>query len=653
METAQLQYFLVACQMRSQAHAAKVLGISPSTLSQSINDLERELGLELFARHAAGHHATAQARLIYQTIEAAVRRLSVAERYLRLSGDLLPSVFRVRSSLRFALGRISKAALAAAVAVERDHPSTFVDVQFSSPMSALPDVLSVTPADGEGADLEIDYAVAGAPAAADILLRDPRVAGAPAAADILLRDPRVAGAPAAADILLRDPWVAVVHPQADGSDAVVNASDYLLPDLPDTLIAAAHALCESMGLPPPHPTGTDAGSLADLALAAEHTCLLMPQSMVSDRVLQDGLLVRPLTEAPPNFLLARATRAHPVLARYLAELKTALGTEGTTTLHHARLTVRQLKYLIAVLDELNLTAAAKVLNISQPAVSAQLHKLERLVGRELFHRRRPGLMRAPGIGMASPMLGEAMAAVKKVGSRSKDISLHRRDRLSVGIIPFAEGNGRVVTAFGELVREWRRSNPAQQLQILVAPSTVLHLWVKTRQVDIALVEDVDPRFPRLDLRSRDRLVLVTGSASTLRLKDTTSLREAADFPLVLPSRRFGLRAMIDRAATSARVRLSPDLISDSPVLTLSLIETGEFATIMPYETIRKHVLRGEVTISTICDPSIWRELSIIYSSDLSLSDSARGFIARFRTILSESRGTDLLEDETDTAPIAP
>jgi len=223
----------------------------------------------------------------------------------------------------------------------------------------------------------------------------------------------------------------------------------------------------------------------------------------------------------------------------------------------------------------------------------------------------------------------------------------------VGIIPFAEGNGRVVKGFGELVREWRRSNPAQELQILVAPSTVLHLWVKTRQVDIALVEDVDPRFPRLDLHSRDQLVLVTGSASTLRLKDTTSLREAADLPLVLPSRRFGLRAMIDRAATSARVRLAPDLISDSLVLTLSLIETGEFATIMPYETIRKHVLRGEVIISTISDPAIWRQLSIIYSSDLSLSDSARSFIARFRTILSESRATDRLEGETDTAPIAP
>jgi LysR family transcriptional regulator, nitrogen assimilation regulatory protein len=621
METAQLQYFLVACQMQSQAHAAKALGISPSTLSQSINDLERELGLELFTRHAGGHHATAQARLIYQTVEAAVRRLSAAERYLRLSGDLLPSVFRVRSSLRFSLGRLSKAALAAAVALERDHPSTFVDVQFSSPISALPDVLPMTSADGEGADLEIDYAVT--------------------------------GAPAAADILLRDPWVAVVHPQADRFDAVLSASDYVLPDLPDALIAAAHALCESMGLPPPHPSGTDAGSLADLVLATEQSCLLMPQSMVSDRIVQDGLVVRPLTEAPPNFLLARAARAHPVLARYLAELKTALDTEAATTLHHARLTVRQLKYLIAVLDELNLTAAAKLLNISQPAVSAQLHKLERLVGRELFHRGRPGLVRAPGVGMASPMLGEAMAAVKQVGSRSKDISLHRRDRLSVGIIPFAEGNGRVVKGFGELVREWRRSNPAQELQILVAPSTVLHLWVKTRQVDIALVEDVDPRFPRLDLHSRDQLVLVTGSASTLRLKDTTSLREAADLPLVLPSRRFGLRAMIDRAATSARVRLAPDLISDSLVLTLSLIETGEFATIMPYETIRKHVLRGEVIISTISDPAIWRQLSIIYSSDLSLSDSARSFIARFRTILSESRATDRLEGETDTAPIAP
>ena len=622
MEAAQLQYFLVACQTQSQAHAAKVLGISPSSLSQAINDLERELGLDLFTRHAIGHHATAQARLIYQSVEAAVRRLSVAERYLGLSDDLQPSVFRIRSSLRFALGRMSRAALAAAVAVERDHPSTFIDVQFSSPVSVLPNVLPVTSGDGETTDLEIDYAVG--------------------------------DRPAAGDIMLRDPWVAVIHPQANragagGADgAVLSASDYFLPDLPETLVSAASALCESMGLPPPHPTGTDAGSLADLVLAAGRNCLLMPQSMVSDRIGQDGLIVRPLVDAPPNFLVARTARPHPVLARYVVELKTALATADVATLHHAQLTVRQLRYLITVLDELNLTAAAKVLNITQPAVSAQLHKIERLVGRELFHRGRTGLVPVPGIQKASPMLGAAMAAVEKVSARAKDISLHRRDRLSVGIIPFAEGNGRVVKGFGELVRERRRTNPAQDLQILVAPSTVLHLWVKTRQVDIALVEDVDPRFPRLDLHSRDQLVLVTGAASTLRFKDTTSLRDAAELPLVLPSRRFGLRAMIDRAAASAHVRLSPDLISDSLVLTLSLIETGEFATIMPYETIRENVLRGEVMISTIRDPAIWRQLSIIYSSDLSLSESARNFIARFRTILSESRATDDLAPAGET-----
>jgi DNA-binding transcriptional LysR family regulator len=36
----------VACQTQSRAHAAKALGISQSTLSQLINDRERELGLD-------------------------------------------------------------------------------------------------------------------------------------------------------------------------------------------------------------------------------------------------------------------------------------------------------------------------------------------------------------------------------------------------------------------------------------------------------------------------------------------------------------------------------------------------------------------------------------------------------------------------------
>lgn len=60
--------------------------------------------------------------------------------------------------------------------------------------------------------------------------------------------------------------------------------------------------------------------------------------------------------------------------------------------------LRQLEYLVAVAAEANFTKAAKRLHVAQPAVSAQIQKLERELGRRARRcvpsrvaRSRPGL----------------------------------------------------------------------------------------------------------------------------------------------------------------------------------------------------------------------------------------------------------------------
>ena len=57
--------------------------------------------------------------------------------------------------------------------------------------------------------------------------------------------------------------------------------------------------------------------------------------------------------------------------------------------------LRQLSYFVAVAEEGRFTRAAEREHLAQPAVSAQVARLERELGEQLFHRERPAATLTP------------------------------------------------------------------------------------------------------------------------------------------------------------------------------------------------------------------------------------------------------------------
>jgi DNA-binding transcriptional LysR family regulator len=123
-------------------------------------------------------------------------------------------------------------------------------------------------------------------------------------------------------------------------------------------------------------------------------------------------------------------------------------------------TLRQLEYLIKIVDEGSFTRAAELLHVTQPALSHQIRALERAVGGPLLERL-PRAVRLTPMGRA--MLPHARAALadtqractaaRQVGGLdSGELHLATLYSISLGVLPPA-------------LRAWRRSHPEVHIRL--------------------------------------------------------------------------------------------------------------------------------------------------------------------------------------------
>ncbi|WP_329256713.1 LysR substrate-binding domain-containing protein [Streptomyces sp. NBC_01478] len=100
----------------------------------------------------------------------------------------------------------------------------------------------------------------------------------------------------------------------------------------------------------------------------------------------------------------------------------------TTDVH-----VRDLRYFVAVAEELHFTRAAERLYVSQPALSKQIRALERQLGTELFRRDRQGVALTAAGAALLPYAERVLAVWAEGASALAEVGAAERGTLVVGM----------------------------------------------------------------------------------------------------------------------------------------------------------------------------------------------------------------------------
>src|SRR5262249_15634328 len=95
----------------------------------------------------------------------------------------------------------------------------------------------------------------------------------------------------------------------------------------------------------------------------------------------------------------------------------------------------QVRYFLAVANTLNFTRAAEMCNVTQPALTKGVQRLEHELGGEVIYRERQ-LPRLTDLGRAVlPMLELALASIESVGRRARQFQQKEVAPLAIGLAP--------------------------------------------------------------------------------------------------------------------------------------------------------------------------------------------------------------------------
>lgn len=214
--------------------------------------------------------------------------------------------------------------------------------------------------------------------------------------------------------------------------------------------------------------------------------------------------------------------------------------------------LRQVEIFAAVIEHGTLTGAARVLGITQPAVSAALSRLERTVGFDLFRREGRNVVPTTEASLLNAEAMLALAGVAQLDDAAAAIGAAARGSLTVATNP-SPG----VAWLPRIAAAFRRERPDVTLTLLNRSSREVRDLLAARAFDLGIAE---PPF-----HADDKVVHRYRFATVMALRRdhplahhavlTPALLDGADLIGMLPGHMTTPRLAETFQASGARLRL--------------------------------------------------------------------------------------------------
>jgi DNA-binding transcriptional LysR family regulator len=255
-----------------------------------------------------------------------------------------------------------------------------------------------------------------------------------------------------------------------------------------------------------------------------------------------------------------------------------------------RMKLQDLHVLMAVVQAGSMGKAALMLNTTQPNISRSIAELERAFGVRLLDRHRRGI-EPTECGRALLDCGAAAFDELRRGVKSIEfLADPTAGEVRIGSTAFLAAS--FVSA---LIDRLSRHHPRIRFHLVTGYPETLHRDLSERKVDLLVLRSggpvADERFD-FEFLFEDCYVVAAGARNRWARRRNIQLSDLAEEPWVLPPRESVIGSIITQAFSASGLDYPrATVITDSPHMRVSLLETGRFITVFPASAL-KFLTRG-------------------------------------------------------------
>ena len=266
--------------------------------------------------------------------------------------------------------------------------------------------------------------------------------------------------------------------------------------------------------------------------------------------------------------------------------------------------MHQVRYFLAVAQELNFSRAAEKCNVSQPSLSRAIQQLEGELGGPLFHRERH-LTHLTELGeMVRPHLETVYEAAVKAKRLSQDISEQKRVPLKLGIMSTISPDEIV-----DLIAALKERHDGLELRLCDANAKDLRNRLLAGDLEVVIYalpgEELEERTHVMPL-FREQMVIAINRDHRLAGQRAFPVREL-DGERYIHRMNCEFAGYADHILQEKGVTCTPTYWSERDDWTLAMVAAGLGFAFMP-ENAAKHP--GVVALPVV-EPEFWRNVNLV------------------------------------------